>query len=218
MRNYKVWLLDMDDTLLVGPLSWASVNVFPGIAQQLNRPIDPEAFERGYIRSQNVFSEGGDDTAVAEALFAPLGWPKELIPDAARRFREEYRPALFDDTVAFLDRLASRGYSTYVLSNNSHSSMFAEALRIRSYFKDILTPKGCGLRGKPTPELWEYLKGRTGAVEDETVLVGNNLQTDGKFSENCGLDCIIVDRFGRYSFYNGPCPIVRSLADIPLIT
>jgi hypothetical protein len=31
MRNYHAWLIDLDDTLQVGPLSWAMVNVFPEI-------------------------------------------------------------------------------------------------------------------------------------------------------------------------------------------
>lgn len=214
MYDYKVWLLDLDDTLQVGPLSWAAVNVLPEMARQLDRPLDPMRFEEGYARAQDLFNAGADDSMLAEALFRALDWPLALLPTVIERFHRDYRPALFDDTLAFLDNLTTRGCALYILSNNKHAPYVVDALRLGQYFTEILTPKTCGVTGKPTPALWHSLQTRTGFTAAETVVVGNNLRTDGAFSKNCGLDCIIVDRYNRYAAASGAHRIVRSLHEI----
>lgn len=104
------------------------MNVLPQIALQMGRPIDPVRFEQGYKRAQELFEAGADDSALTEALFRTLDWPLALIPAVTERFRREYRPALFEDTVPFVEGLIARGCDVYVLSNNNHTSNIIEAL------------------------------------------------------------------------------------------
>lgn len=213
MNNYKVWLLDLDDTVQVGPLSWAAVNLFPEIAAQAGRPLAPARFEEGYARAHELFDTGADETTLVEAIFHALDWPLTLVPTVIERFHHDYRPALFDDTLEFLDRLSSKGHILYVLSNSRRARAVVNALGLRHYFTDVLTPHECAVAAKPTPALWHYLKDRIGISEAEAVVVGDNLWTDGLFAKNCGLDCIIVDRFRLYTS-TGPHKLVHSLQEL----
>jgi len=80
-----------------------------------------------------------------------------------------------------------------------------------------LLPDDDTIHSKPAPDMWNQLKARTGLTEESgVVLVGNELTTDGVFAQNCGLDCIIVDRYDRFADMPEHCFRVTSLADISL--
>ncbi len=214
MRNYHTWLIDLDDTLQVGPLSWAMINVFPEIIARVGGQPDPVRFEAGYGRTQDLFNAGADDQTLAQELFTAMGWPLDLKSVMIDKFHNDYRPALFEDTLAFLDYLTGRGDQIYIVSNNRGAQYIVKMLGIGKYFKDVLTPADCGVSGKPTSGLWDHLRAKENLTDkDAPVIVGNNLRTDGAFSKNCGLDCIIIDRYNRFAdaSFEGPFQRFTSL-------
>jgi FMN phosphatase YigB (HAD superfamily) len=216
MRDYHTWLLDLDDTLQVGPLSWATVHIFPEIIAQTGIKPERATFEAAYARAQEIYNAGGSNEVLGDEFFQILGWPVALKTAIIERFTKEYQPALFEDTPAFLDWAAGRGDRLYITANNKWARSVCQLLGISHYFAEILTPADSGVSGKPSPAMWEYLKARTGLTEDaDVVLVGNNLTTDGAFARNCGLDCIIVDRYQRFADMPEHCFHVTSLSDIP---
>jgi FMN phosphatase YigB (HAD superfamily) len=215
MRNYHTWLLDLDDTLQVGPFSWAAINIFPDIIKQVGVKPNKATFEAAYGRAQDLYNAGEGNEILGDELFRMLGWPLEMKAVVIERFTKDYKPALFDDTLYFLDWATGRGDKLFITANNKWARPVCQSLGITHYFGDILTPKDCDVTGKPTPAMWEYLKAHTGLTEDSgVVLVGNNLTTDGIFARNCGLDCIIVDRYDRFDLIPERCFRVTSLREI----
>ncbi len=215
MRNYHTWLLDLDDTLQVGMFSWASMHVFPEIVQQVGTKPERATFEAAYARAQEIYKSGGDNDAVGEEFFRLLGWPAALTGIMLERFANDYKPALFDDTLTFLDWAAARGDRLYLTTNNKWADHVCKMLGITDYFTEIVLPNDGILLSKPAPDMWHYVKAHAGlADESGVVLVGNELTTDGVFAENCGLDCIIVDRFERFAEMPEHCFRVTSLNDI----
>lgn len=215
MQNYHTWLLDLDDTLQVGMFSWAAMHVFPEIIAQVGTRPERATFEAAYARAQEIYKSGGDNDAVGDEFFRILGWPADLTANILKRFASDYQPALFDDTFAFLNWVTARGDRLYLTTNNKWARQVCQALGITHYFADILMPDDSSMMGKPAPDMWNHLKAQAGLSHDsEVVLVGNELTTDGVFAENCGLDCIIVDRFERFADMPEHCFRVTSLNDI----
>jgi len=217
MQNYHTWLLDLDDTLQVGLFSWAAVNVFPEIIEQTGVKPERTTFEAAYARAQEIYSAGGSNEVVGDEFFRLLGWPAAFTSVMLKRFANDYKPALFDDTLTFLDWTKARGDQLYLTTNNKWAQHVCKSLGITAYFADILLPDDDMIHSKPAPDMWNQLKARTGLTEESgVVLVGNELTTDGVFAQNCGLDCIIVDRYDRFADMPEHCFRVTSLADISL--
>lgn len=215
MHDYHTWLFDLDDTLQVGPFSWAAIHVFPDIIQQVGVKPERATFEAAYGRAQEIYNAGGTNDVLGDEFFQILGWPIALKSAILERFGKEYKPALFDDTLTFLDWATVRGDHLYLTTNNKWARSVCQMLGITHYFTDILTPADCNVARKPNPGMWEYLKARTGVSEESgVVLVGNALSIDGVFAKNCDLDCIIVDRYDRFDQMPGRCFRVTSLTEI----
>ena len=215
MHNYHTWLLDLDDTLQVGMYSWAAIHVFPDIIEEVGTKPERNTFEAAYARAQEIYKSGGDNDAVGDEFFRILGWPAALTGTILKRFATDYRPALFDDTTAFLNWITARGDRLFLTTNNTWAHQVCQSLGIMHYFSDIVIPVEGSMLGKPSPDMWNHLKAQMGLTDhSEVVLVGNELTTDGIFAKNCGLDCIIVDRFERFAEMPDHCFRVTSLSDI----
>jgi FMN phosphatase YigB (HAD superfamily) len=212
------WFLDFDDTLAVGPITWALKDVVPELIRDNHLPYNAAQFEAAVLHAQEQSNTDAGDAAVIDDLFATLGWPDSLKAYLLKRTYDEYRPALFDDTVEFLDHLTERSEALYVLSNNNHAADIAAMLGIQHYFKDIFTPKVCGgVRGKPQRAMWDYLLVQGLAKSGEAVaLVGDDPWSDGAFADSCQLQCWIVDRMDRYKHLYAAKPYrwVRSFREI----
>jgi FMN phosphatase YigB (HAD superfamily) len=217
MQNYHVWLLDLDDTLQIGPLSWASIHLFPDLIAQTGIKPEKAVFEAAYARANDAYRLGGDNDVVGDEFFRVIGWSPDLKADVIKRFASGYRPALFDETLPFLEWAVGRGDTLYVVTNNNVARPICKALGLMPYVRDVLTPRDCNVTGKPSTGLWDYLKANTGITENaDVVMVGNHLTTDAAFARNCGLDCILVDRLDRFDALPERCFRVTSLGEIPL--
>jgi FMN phosphatase YigB (HAD superfamily) len=214
MHNYSTWLLDLDDTLQVGPLSWASIHLFPDIIAQTGIKPDKATFDAAIRRAHELYDAGNDNDVMGDEFFRQMGWSTSLKNEVIGRFFREYRPGLFDDTLPFLEWAAGQGHRLYVTANNVQARQICQSLGISRYFADILTPADCGVARKPDAGMWEYLKARTDVTGDSTVVVGNELMFDAGFAKNCGLDCMIVDRYDRFDAMPERCVRVASLTEI----
>ena len=192
------FFLDFDDTLVVGPVTWAIQHVFPQMIRVHGLPYSPTALDAALLAGQQGASAGADDTALLDDLFGRLGWPDDLKGYLFNAVFDHYQPSLFDDTLPFLQRLAEHDSPIYVLSNNNHAPDLAHRLGLAPYITAFFTPKLCGVsRGKPHRDIWDTIcadypvKG--------AILVGDDPWSDGAFAEACGLLCYIVDRMDRFS-------------------
>src|SRR5688572_21610632 len=99
MYNYHTWLLDLDDTVQVGPMSWANIHLFPDIIAQTGIQPDKATFDAAYERAEEIYRAGGSNDVLGDEFFKLMGWSLDLKAELMARFRREYQPALFDDTL-----------------------------------------------------------------------------------------------------------------------
>lgn len=203
------WFLDFDETLVVGPASYALETVLPTMIRDNNLSLDQARLDAALLLGQEQAASGLGDMQILQVLFDEMGWPQSLKKQLATEVFDHYTPTLFDDALPFLERIGS----IYILSNNNHAPEIAAHLGMTPYIKDFFTPKLCGVRtGKPQRDLWDVVSASydvTGAL-----LIGDDPWSDGAFANTCGIDCILVDRLDRFAHLT-QYRRVRSLAAIP---
>jgi FMN phosphatase YigB (HAD superfamily) len=205
------WILDFDDTLALGPNTWAFETVLPQLIQQHNLPYQPKLFAGVMLKAQEESNITGDDEAILNFVFSTLGWPDSLKKELVHRVFNDYQPALFSDTLPFLERM--KGQTLIIVSNNNYAPQLAQALGIADYFAAIITPKSSSKRPKPQADMWDAV----GEFAGDSLLhmVGDDPWSDGLFSQgNKAACCYILDRLGRYGDLQLPYHFVKSLDEI----
>lgn len=220
MREIEHWIVDFDDTLVSGVLTWALRDAIPKLVREHHLPYEESHFQKVILAGQAQASQTGDPFPALDDVFTALGWPHGLKETLLHDVLNNYGPALFEDTLHFLDGLTAAGKTVMIVSNNNRAPEIAKQLTIEHYFRKIFTPKVCGVSApKPNRDLWDYVVTEYPELNTQnTVIVGDDPWSDGLFSERCGLPCYLVDRGGRYAALEPLPPYrwVRSLLDIPL--
>jgi FMN phosphatase YigB (HAD superfamily) len=210
------WILDFDDTLAVGPNTWALTVILPQIVATNKLPFDQARFTEATLRAQEIAGETSDDQAILDEMFRALDWPTHLKQDLVARMYNEYQPGLYDDTLRFLERLKAGGHTALVISNNNYAPHIAQQLGIDQYFAGILTPKLCGgLRNKPDRDMWDYAASQ--ALIDASapiIVLGDDPWSEGAFADSFGQSCWILDRLGRYRSLHSRYPSYRWAASL----
>jgi FMN phosphatase YigB (HAD superfamily) len=212
------WIIDFDDTLVLGPNTWAFAEVLPSFIQEHRLPYDKEHFDAVMLKAQQQANEGAGEQAMLDYVFGTLQWPASLGSQLVNRVFNEYTPHLFADTRSFLDSALAHSDTLYMVSNNNYAPTIAQNLGIADCFTAIYTPQHCqGARPKPHPDMWERLCTDYPHLEARTCcVVGDDPWSDGSFAHQCGIPCWIVDRLGRYYTLHTEMPFrwATSLAEI----
>ena len=211
-----IWLIDFDDTLAVGPNTWALTRILPELIQAHGIPYEESRFTAVSLRAQQRANETNNDEAILDEMFQQLGLPPSLKDELLSRMYQEYVPRLYEDTLPFLERLA--GKTVFIISNNNHTPQIAQQLGVADYVSDILTPKRCNnARLKPQRDMWDYVLAQGLADEREAgMVIGDDPWSEGPFADACGFDCWIIDRLNRYASLRPPLPyrLGQSLLEI----
>lgn len=194
------WLIDFDDTLAIGYMTWAMEHVIPQMIEEFALPYEEETFSRALLHAQKQSNENTDDQRVVNEFFDAIGWDYTYQGVLMQRvYAEGYALQLYPDTEAFLQRLSSDPVNRiFVVSNNPKAPELAAHLGITAYFEAILTPEICGSQAKPVADMYAYLDAHypdTG----ESVMVGDDPWSDGTFAKTCGMTCWLLDRMDRYA-------------------
>ncbi len=194
------WILDFDDTLAVGPNTWAITRIIPELVEVNQLPFHETEFIRVSLHAQQLANETNNDEVILDEMFRQLGWPTALKTELLTRMYQEYVPALYDDTRPFLEHLTNRGDTLFVISNNNHAPYIAQQLSITQYFAGIFTPKVCqNARAKPQRDMWDFVISNGLIPKDTlTTIVGDDPWSEGAFAETCQQPCWILDRLGRF--------------------
>ena len=99
---------------------------------------------------------------------------------------------LYDDTILVLEELKKRGKNIYLLSNALRVFTMPELenLGILKYFKKIRMSSDYEIM-KPQKEFLKDLIEEEGLKKEETVMVGNEMESDMKIAHMCGVDGIM---------------------------
>lgn len=194
------WIIDFDDTLVLGPNTWAFAEVLPTFIEEYHLPYHKEQFDAVMLKAQQQANEGAGEQAMLDYVFGTLQWPSSLGRQLVNRIFNEYAPRLFADTRSFLDSALAHSDDLYMVSNNNYAPTIAQSLGIADCFTAIYTPQRCqGARPKPYPDMWKTLHTDHPHLDAQMCcVVGDDPWSDGSFSLNCGMHCWIVDRLGRY--------------------
>jgi len=212
MSSARFWFIDFDDTLALGPTTWAVQTVLPEMIRQHALPADEHTLARALLRGQAQAASGLNEMIILDELFDAMGWPEGLKRTLIEAVFERYTPTLFADAIPFLQRLREHSQRVFILSNNNRAPELAEELGIGTLVEDIFTPKRCAVsRGKPDRALWDCVL--AWLTPTAPIMVGDDPWSEGAFAAACAIDCILVDRLDRFAGIS-VFPRVRSLAEI----
>jgi FMN phosphatase YigB (HAD superfamily) len=193
-------LLDFDDTLAVGPLTWGIEQFLPAVLERHALVPDRAQLDAALIAAQEEAAAHFDDDQVLSGFVARMDWPQELMADLAVGMRFEFAFSLFADTLPFLQRLRKRGVPAFVVSNNDRCPQLAVDLGIAGHLAGFVTPTMQGsTRPKPDPSMFDVVRARLPDLDPATtVLIGDDPWSDAAFAAACDLRCLLVDRTRRY--------------------
>ena len=209
------WILDFDDTLVMGPNTWAFETVLPDLIATHGLPYDAALFETVTLRAQQGANEDIPEEALLNFVFESLGWPASLKKELINRVFAGYQAHLFDDARPFLDQLMKTGHTVYLVTNNDHAVNWVQHLGLQPYFRAIISPKASQSRAKPHRDMWDVLNASY-ALSGDVAMVGDDPWSDGSFAQKAGIPCWILDRLGRYESLHESLPHrwVQSLSEI----
>lgn len=209
------WVLDFDDTLALGPNTWAFETALPELVEKHHLPFDRDIFESVMLSAQEKANLSDDEDAVVQYMFDSLKWDIALKDELISRVYNDYQPTLFEDTLPFLNQLKAQNDTILIVSNNAYAPYLMEQLGIASYAQSIFTPKSTQKRRKPYHEMWSDVLAITG--DDPVYVVGDDPWSDGLFAEgNPQAQAWIIDRLQRYPSLHNQMSyrFVTSLLDI----
>lgn len=100
------------------------------------------------------------------------------------------KPHVLPNSFELLDYLKPK-YELHIITNGFKGSTQFKMSNsgLMPYFKEIITSECIGIT-KPRAEIFEYSLQQAGASKEESVMIGDNLDTDIKGAKNAGLDHI----------------------------
>lgn len=218
MTLAKYWLVDFDETLASGIITWGFGGAFTRLTNEHKLPWDMTRFAQAMLVAQERGSQSPDPLPILDELFDTMGWPRDLKMNLLADLQANYAPELFDDTLPFLQHVRDNGGEVYIVSNNPRTVKSAEALGLEPYISRILTPVLYpGSEAKPHRSLWDQLRTLNPAINDDNaVVVGDDPWSDALFASNCGLPCYVVDRLERFETLHDhyTCEWVTTLTEI----
>jgi len=104
------------------------------------------------------------------------------------------RTILFPHTVEILDYLSSKKYRMHLITNGfektQHSKLKYSGLD--GYFEEVITSEGSNSL-KPHKEIFDYALQKTGAVREDSIMIGDSIEVDILGARNAGIDQVYVN-------------------------
>jgi FMN phosphatase YigB (HAD superfamily) len=218
LETPRYCLVDFDDTLAVGPLTWGMEQFLPDLMARRQLTADPARLDAALLRAQESAAARFDESRLLDDFLTDLAWPAAVRAELAAAARAEFAFTLFPDTLRFLRRLRYRGIRVFIISNNNRCARIAGELGIARYIEAYFTPRMApGYRPKPDRSLFDAARRAVAQIGPGTaVMVGDDPWSDAAFAEMVGLRCWIVDRRRRYGSLALPSHVTRvsSLANV----
>lgn len=150
-------------------------------------------------------------------LIQPLGLGGEELALRMNRDFLQYtvrQTQLIDGTIPLLDYLRPK-YSLYMITNGFREVQNMKMINsnILHYFDRVIVSEDAGVN-KPHPDIFHYALKSTNSRKKESIMVGDNLDTDIKGAYNIGMDQIYFENNNLMEIDFEPTYRVQSLRDI----
>ncbi len=120
----------------------------------------------------------------------------DWIIETMHQFRLKSRIRLrnYHDTHAVLQRLREEGKGVYLLTNAEHEFTAPEIaeMDLSQYFEEIRISSDYHMR-KPEPQFLLDMMSDHGMDTDRTVMVGNDICSDIKIADSCGISSVYLN-------------------------
>lgn len=127
------------------------------------------------------------------------------------------KPGLIEGANELMAYLKGKGYRIHMASNGFHEVQYKKlaACGLRDYFDTIILSEDAGAN-KPSQQYFSYALSQTGAQQETTLMIGDNLQTDIMGALSAGIDAMLFNRWGvdPYEEVKSPTFVVDSLEEI----
>ncbi len=99
-------------------------------------------------------------------------------------------------TLPMLQKLKERGYQLHIITNGFNEVQFKkiENCNLGQYFTQIITSEDAGAN-KPSKQIFEYALNRSNATPQNSLMIGDDLNTDIAGAANMGIDQIYFNYF-----------------------
>ncbi len=106
--------------------------------------------------------------------------------------------ALFDYTFEILAYLKNKKYQLHIVSNGFEEVQYSKLQKagIKKYFSQIITSEGSNYT-KPQKEIFEFALNKAGALLNESIMIGDNVDADIQGAINAGMDNIFVNHINE---------------------
>ena len=212
--KYTDLFIDFDDTLYDthGNAVIALGELFEALQLGTFFP-DPDLFYDEYWKTNidlwTRYSKGEitRDYLIVERFRRPLSFGKGLEPT------EEYclkasdlfldfcsnKPGLVEGARELVDYLKTKGYRMHICSNGFHEVQYKKlrACGLHDSFDTIILSEDAGAN-KPSKQYFDYALQISGASKEQTLMIGDNFNTDILGAKQAGLDTAYFNRFPDY--------------------
>ena len=212
--KYTDLFIDFDDTLYDthGNAVIALGELFEALQLGTFFP-DPDLFYDEYWKTNidlwTRYSKGEitRDYLIVERFRRPLSFGQGLEPT------EEYclkasdlfldfcsnKPGLVEGARELVDYLKTKGYRMHMCSNGFHEVQYKKlrACGLHDCFDTIILSEDAGAN-KPSRQYFDYAFKVSGASKEQTLMIGDNFNTDILGAKQAGLDTAYFNRFPDY--------------------
>jgi putative hydrolase of the HAD superfamily len=148
-------------------------------------------YEHGYISSEELKWKRMwltllDFKIADEKLSREMGdYYLEILPRKSK---------VYDYTFEILNYLTGKGYALHLLTNGFDKTQRGKlaSSKLDGYFRNIITSEVANST-KPLKEMFDFALKQTGGLAENSIMLGDNLETDIAGALNIGMDCVFVN-------------------------